>query len=89
MPALFCFGGAHGRRNVSSRVLASADTPCYSPARKNKQAGQIPMKQHLRFGAYALVLLTALAGCNTAAGVTDGIGGVFTGMSDDIRGVRR
>ena len=47
------------------------------------------MKQHLRFGAYALVLLTALAGCNTAAGVTDGIGGVFTGMSDDIRGVRR
>lgn len=43
----------------------------------------------LRVSALVLGLFGALSGCNTAAGVADGIGGVFTGMSDDIRGVRR
>lgn len=37
----------------------------------------------------AALTLVALSGCETATAVTDGIGGVFYGLSDDMRSIRR
>ena len=37
----------------------------------------------------AAILAMALAGCETVTAVTDGVGGVFYGMSDDMRSLRR
>jgi hypothetical protein len=42
-----------------------------------------------RMTVLALGLVGVLSACNTAAGVADGIGGVFLGVSDDIRSVGR
>lgn len=37
----------------------------------------------------AVVVMSVLSGCSTLTAVTDGIGGVFHGMSDDLRSMQR
>lgn len=37
----------------------------------------------------AALFMLILPGCETVTAVTDGIGGVFHGISDDMRSIRR
>ncbi|MCC5989690.1 MAG: hypothetical protein JJT95_18635 [Pararhodobacter sp.] len=37
----------------------------------------------------AAIIVLILPGCETVTAVTDGIGGVFHGLSDDMRSMRR